>query len=394
MVGIVLFGGTGSIGTQTLSIVRNHPNDFKLIAFTYHKNIQKAREIIDEFHPLIVGYSFADDLEKIKNKNILINNQEIEKIIKKSCENFNGPLLFINALTGAAGLKPTYEILKSKHDCLLANKESLILAGEIIMKTAKQNQVDIIPIDSEHSGLYRLINNNKDDIDHLIITASGGALRDLSLEELKTVKPDFALNHPNWDMGKVITINCATMVNKAYEVLEASYLFNYPLEKIDVLLHKESIIHALVEFQDGALAANLGIPSMEIPIAYAIKEGMNNLGIKTSLIDNKLPKLNLKTLKQMHFDEIDHHRYPCFNYLIDNFKKGKYYPVVINAANEESVNRYLNKEISFPEIYQTIVQAVDHYDDYWTTKEPMTIDNIIKLDKEVRDYLLGKKGRD
>ncbi len=395
MVGIVLFGGTGSIGTQTLSIIRSHPENFKLVAFTYHHNITLANQIIDEFSPEIVGYTFDSDILKIKKSKFLIKNEETEKIIMTAENTFNGPLLFINALTGASGLRPTYLVLKHHHDCLLANKESLILAGDIIKKVASENKVKIIPIDSEHSGLYRLIKNNQDEIDHLIITASGGALRNIPLENLGSVKARDALKHPNWQMGKEITINCATMVNKAYEVLEAHHLFDCPLSKIEVLIHKESTIHALVEYSDGAIAANLGIPSMEIPIAYAIAEGMKNLNLKTSLIQNNLPKLSLANIKELHFDKTDEKRYPCFTYLLEIFKKGGYFPTIVNAANEVSVNLFLDDQISYCEIYEIIKVAVNNYENYQMVNEPFTIDNIIKLDQEVRAYLsFKKKGRD
>lgn len=390
MIGIVLFGATGSIGTQTLEIIRNHQNDLKLIAFTYHKNLELANKIIDEFSPKVVGYSFDEDLDKIKKTNVLIKNSNIEKIIKTAKYIADMPIMFINALTGAAGLKPTYEILKNDYNCLLANKESLVLAGEIIMKTAAEHNVKIIPIDSEHSGLYRIIKNNQDEIDSLIITASGGALRDVAIRKLADIKAADALKHPNWTMGDVITINCATMVNKAYEVLEASYLFNIPISKINVLIHKESIVHALVKYYDGSMNANLGVTSMEVPIAYAINEEIKNLKTKELTIKNNLPKLELERFKDLHFDSLDNNRYPCFKYLLNMFEKGDYYPVVINAANEVAVNRYLNDEIRYSDIYKTIVNAVKCYDQYLMTKEPLTIDNIIKLDEEVRNYLTGK----
>lgn len=380
MVGVVLFGGTGSIGSQTLKIIKNNPDKLKLIAFTYHKNLKFAKQINQEFSPEIIGYSFENN---IFNDKILIKNDNPEKIIKKALEITNIPLIFINALTGTAGLKPTYEIIKSGHNCLLANKESLVLAGPIIMNLAKEKNVKIIPIDSEHSALYRLIKNNQDKINNLIITASGGALRDVPLENLAAVKAHDALKHPNWQMGKVITINCATMVNKAYEVLEASYLFNFPLKEIKVLIHKESIVHAMVEYNDGSCNANLGVTSMEIPIAYAITEECNNLNLKDINL-NHLPTLNLKSLQTLHFEEINDQRYPLLNLLLNSFQKDVYYPVIINAANEEIVNAYLEDKITYQEIYKTIKKAIDNYDNYQLTKEKFTIENILKLDQEIR----------
>lgn len=382
MVGIILFGGTGSIGSQTLEIIKNNQDKLKLIAFTYHKNIKLAKQIVNKFNPEIIGYSFEKDINEFNNK-ILIKNNNPELIINKAKEISNIPLIFINAITGSAGLKPTYEIIKAKHNCLLANKESLILAGEIIMNLAKENNVKIIPIDSEHSALYRLLKNNNDEIKNLIITASGGALRNIELEKLNEIKASETLKHPNWQMGKVITINCATMVNKAYEVLEASYLFNLPIEKIKVLIHKESIIHAMVEYLDGSINANLGVTNMIIPIAYAIKEELNNLDLKDVNID-KLPKLNLSMMANLNFEEVDDNRYPCLNLLLENFKKAPYYPTLINAANEICVNAYLEDKIKYQDIYKILKNTIDNYHNYNITKEKFTIENILKLDQQIR----------
>lgn len=382
MVGIILFGGTGSIGSQTLEIIKNNQDKLKLIAFTYHKNIKLAKQIANEFNPKIIGYSFENDKNEFNNK-ILINNNYPEQIINKAKEITNLPLIFINAVTGSAGLKPSYEIIKAKHNLLLANKESLILAGSIIMNLAKENNVKIIPIDSEHSGLYRLLKNNNDEIKNLIITASGGALRNIELEKLNEIKATEALKHPNWQMGKVITINCATMVNKAYEVLEASYLFNLPIEKIKVLIHKESIIHAMVEYNDGSINANLGINSMIIPIAYAIKEELNNQNLKGINLNN-LPNLNLSMISNLHLEEVDNNRYPCLNLLLENLKKESYYPTLINAANEICVNAYLEDKIKYQDIYKIIKNTINNYNNYNITKEKLTIENILKLDQEIR----------
>jgi len=389
MIGIILFGGTGSIGKQTLEIINN--KEYKLLAFTFNNNISFAKQIIQEYKPFVVGISNINHQEELlscdKNINIVLNNQVNDIIEYDYSKHLNlEKILYINALSGSAGLYPTYEIINHGYDLLLANKESLVMAGKIIMDLARIKNVNIIPIDSEHSGLQKiLLGKDKKDVNSLIITASGGALRDYIIEDLKDVTAKDALKHPNWLMGKDITINCATMMNKGYEVIEACHLFNMDIDKVKVLVHKESIIHALVEFNDGTIEANLGTADMRNPISFAV----NYPHFK----DNNLSKLDLIKVASLNFKELDLNRYPCFNLAIKAYKLGGYYPTILNAANEAAVKLFLNNEINYLDIYHIVNDMLNKHNNYLITKEELSIENIIKLDREIQnDVLKFKKG--
>ncbi len=389
MIGIILFGGTGSIGTQTLEIIYN--KDYKLLAFTFNNNISAALNIIQEYKPFVVGISNLDYKKEILSLDQNINVYEycqVDNILNYDYSKHLNleKILYINALSGSAGLYPTYEIINQGHDLLLANKESLVMAGKIIMELAKEKGVNIIPIDSEHNGLQKILfGKDKKDVNSLIITASGGALRDVKLEALKDVKAADALKHPNWLMGKDITINCATMMNKGYEVIEACHLFNMDIDKVKVLVHKESIVHALVEFNDGSIEANLGTADMRNPISFAVNY--------PHFIDNNLTKLDLIKVGSLNFKELDLNRYPCFKLAVEAYKLGGFYPTILNAANEAAVKLFLNDEINYLDIYHIVKNMLNKHDNYKITKEELSIENIVKLDSEIKkDVYNLKKG--
>lgn len=387
MIGIILFGGTGSIGKQTLDIINQE--EYKLLAFTFNSNITAAKEIINKYNPYVVGINNTIYQEELKQFNVTIrNNSDVLDILNYDYSKHLKleKILYINALSGSAGLYPTYEIINQGHDLLLANKESLVMAGEIIMNLAKERNVNIIPIDSEHSGLQKiLLGKDKKDVNSLIITASGGALRDIKKEDLKNVKAEDALKHPNWLMGKDITINCATMMNKGYEVIEACHLFDVDIDKVKVLIHKESIIHALVEFNDGTIEANLGTADMRNPISFAVNY--------PHFIDNNLSKLDLIKVGSLNFKELDQERYPCFNLAIEAYNKKGYYPTILNAANEAAVKLFLNDEINYLDIYHIVNDMLNNHNNYEITKQQLSIENIIKLDNEIKqDVYRLKKG--
>lgn len=377
MKGIIIFGATGSIGTQTLDIIRKN-DEYQLLAFTFFKNIEKAKKIIQEFHPVVVGISDSRFKELLTDEVEILNGNNPKEIIEYPYH--LSEILYVNAVSGAAGLKPTYEIINHNHDVLLANKESLVMAGEIIMELAEEKKVQVIPIDSEHSGLLKIVNKlPANEIENLIITASGGALRDIPLSELKNVTYQTALNHPNWQMGKDITINCATMMNKGYEVIEACHLFHQSLEKVKVLIHRESVVHAMVEFCDGSIEANLGTSDMHIPIQFALNFPKQ--------VYYPSERLHLDKIKELHFDSIDDKRYPCFNLAIEAFKKGGYYPTILNAANEQSVKLFLNEKIKYLEIYEIVKNLLNLHDSFIVTKEKVTIENILILDQKVKEKI-------
>ena len=385
MKGYIIFGGTGSIGIQSLEIIKSS-ND-KLLAFTFNNNLAKALEIIEEFKPLVVGITNESASQTIKEKypyiTVLTNTLDIVEYNYGDIEK-----VFINAVNGSAGLIPTYEVINHGYDILLANKESLVISGEIIMSLAKEKNVHIIPIDSEHNGLAKILyGKDINQVKKLIITASGGALRDYSLEDLANATASDALKHPNWLMGKDITINCATMMNKGYEVIEASYLFDLDLSKIDVIVHKESIIHALVEFNDGTIEANLGNADMRNPINFAINY--------PNFINQNLSTLDLIKIGQLSFKELDLNRYPCFNLALDAINKKEYYPTILNAANEVAVKLFLENKIRYFDIYNIVKTMLEKHDEFELTKEEFSITNILKLDSFVKQYVLDMmKGDD
>src|SRR5690554_6110185 len=295
---ILLLGASGSIGTQALEIIREN-KEYNLKSISVGKNIQKAIEIIDEFKPEFVSVINQDDCELLKNKYPNIEFSYGDSGLIKAATYSENKAYLINAVVGMVGLLPTIEAIKAGHDILLANKETLVTAGSIVMDLVKKHNVNIIPIDSEHSTIYQcMLSGKREDVSRIIITASGGSFRDRSREELKDVSVKEALNHPNWDMGAKITIDSATMVNKGLEVIEAHYLFDIDYDNIETVIHKESIVHSLVEFKDGAIIAGLSYPDMRIPIHYAIS---NPKRIESNLIK----KMDFKSIFNLSFIPMD-----------------------------------------------------------------------------------------
>ena len=389
---LVLFGATGSIGEQTITVCLN--NDIVIKAIAFGKNIDKAIEVINQCKPKFVcAFSEKEALElksriksNLKNLNNLkyLNNLknlnlEIgfgEDGLKKAITYSNN---IVNAITGIAGLRPTIWSIKAKKNLMLANKESLVVGGELINKLALENNVEIIPIDSEHNAIYRLVKNNKNEISKLIITASGGSFRNKTREELVNISVKDALNHPNWSMGKKITIDSATMANKGLEVIEAHYLFNIDYDKIETIIHPESIIHSMVEYNDNSVGAILYSPSMIIPIQDAIL----NKYEKT-----EVAKLDFSKIKTLNFTEMDFGRFPLLKLAYEVGRKGGLYPTVYNASNEAAVELFLEEKISFLDIEKIVTNAVREYDSrIKSAKQDFTIEDIIKTDIEVKERI-------
>lgn len=379
---LVLLGATGSIGEQTITVCLN--NDIVIKAIAFGKNIDKAIEVINQCKPKFVcAFSEKEALElksRIKS-NLKYLNIEIgfgEDGLKKAITYSNN---IVNAITGISGLRPTIWSIESKKNLMLANKESLVVGGELINKLALENNVEIIPIDSEHNAIYRLVKNNKNEISKLIITASGGSFRNKTREELVNISVKDALNHPNWSMGKKITIDSATMANKGLEVIEAHYLFNIDYDKIETIIHPESIIHSMVEYNDNSVGAILYSPSMIIPIQDAIL----NKYEKT-----EVAKLDFGKIKTLNFTEMDFSRFPLLKLAYEVGRKGGLYPTVYNASNEAAVELFLEEKISFLDIEKIVTDAVREYDSR-TVKSNMendfTIEDIIKTDIEVKERI-------
>lgn len=347
---IALLGSTGSIGRQVLGVVDRYPEEYSVVALAANSSAKLLGEQIKKYKPLVAGLSdpaYAAEITDLPKQTSLYlgENSLIHCVIPEA------DIVFVSVV-GFCGLKAVLAALNMKKTVALANKEALVAGGELVMPLAAKNGVDIIPVDSEHSAIWQSLAFDKNrPFKKIILTASGGALRDLPIESLYSVTPEIALKHPNWNMGAKITIDCATMFNKGLEVMEAMWLYNAPLEKIDVLIHPQSIVHSMVEYADNALIAQLAVPSMDIPIQLAL-----------SYPDRKpsgVSALDL-TKEPLTFMQPDHKRYPCFDIAIKAAKAGGVYPCAASAANEVAVKLFLNGKIKFGEIADYISYATDN----------------------------------
>lgn len=370
MINIAILGSTGSIGRQVLNVVRRYPDKFRVVGIACGGSAKMLGEQIAEFKPTAAAIANPENLKdigKIDGGTSLYYGANAATHIAGMKE---ADIVFA-AITGYSGVKPVIEAVSLGKTVALANKESLVAAGEIIMPLAKKTGAKIIPVDSEHSAIWQCLNFNADkEFKKLIITASGGALRDVPISDLEAVTACDALKHPNWQMGAKITIDCATMANKGFEVIEAMRLFNAPLDKIDVLIHPESIVHSMVEFSDGAILAQMGIPSMETPIQLALTY--------PERFPTLLKPLDLRN-KTLSFKEVDLNRYPCFKLVLDAAEKGGVFPCAVSAADEAAGKLYLDGKIKYTEIYDYAAYALDK-----TESVPVTIDNLDYVDARSR----------
>lgn len=378
MKNLYLLGATGSIGTQVLDVVRNL-DGFKIKSISVGRNINLAVEIIKEFSPEYVSVIEKKDKELLSDlfPNLLIGYGE-ESIVSAatySCE----PGLLINAVVGMVGLLPTIAAIKKGRDILLANKETLVVAGDIITKLVKQYGVNLLPIDSEHSAIFQCLQgHDPNDVSKLIITASGGSFRDKSRKDLEHVTLADALKHPNWSMGKKITIDSATMVNKGLEIIEAHHLFGVDYDNIDAIIHPESIIHSMVEYRDNSVIAQLSIPDMRIPIQYALTYP-KKLTMNTKQIDFTL-------LNKLTFKKMDMERFPLISLAYKVGKLAGNMPTVYNSSNEVAVELFLNGEINFLDIEKIIIEAVNNA----TYIASPAIEEIITTATKIKTSILDK----
>lgn len=348
---ISLLGSTGSIGTQTLEVVREH-GDIQVVALAAGTRIEELAKQIREFRPKLACVATKEGASELK---LLVSDMNV-KIVYGSQGLIEAATLdltdmVVTAVVGMMGIVPTIEAIKAHKDIALANKETLVTAGHIIMKLAKEHRVSIYPVDSEHSAIFQCLHGeNKKELDKILLTASGGPFRGKNAEFLRTVQLEDALKHPNWSMGKKITVDSATMVNKGLEVIEAQWLFNIPFDKIQVIVQPQSIIHSMVQFIDGSILAQMGNPDMRIPIQYALYyPNRRNLDIKP---------LDLYELGQITFEKPDIETFKGLAYAYKAVKKGGNVPTVFNAANEYAVRCFLNKKITFLQIYDMIEYAM------------------------------------
>lgn len=369
---IILLGATGSIGVQTADIIREHPEEFSLVGFSVGRNIELARKFIMEFNPEIVCVQSEEDAKSLRSeflKTAFVSGGAglIETAV------YDADVL-VNAVIGSVGLEPTLEAIKLGRTIAIANKETLVTAGHLVMESAKRYGAAILPVDSEHSALFQSLNGEKiEQATKLILTASGGSFRDSTRDQLKDVTVKEALNHPNWSMGAKITIDSATMVNKGLEVIEANVLFNFDYDDIEVLLHRESIIHSMVEFQDTSVMAQLGTPDMRVPIQYA-------LTYPDRLPRPNAKRLNLAEIGKLHFQPMDYERFRALQLAFDAGRIGGTMTTVLNAANEQAVAMFLNEEIKFLQIEEMIERAMDVHNPIASPD----LETILHVDSETR----------
>lgn len=372
---IAILGSTGSIGTQTLQVIENDPERFDILALSAWSNLELFMEQILKFKPkfaVVRDEKLAKELiKRLNNKincHILYGEYGLTKI--STSQDID---LVVVAITGMAALKPVVEALDAKKLICLANKEIIVSAGEIIMKKVKKNNVKIIPIDSEHSGLFQCISqDNYDNIEKLIITGSGGPFYHLKESAFKNVTVEEALSHPNWKMGKKVSVDSATLMNKGLEVIEAYWLFGVPLNNIEVLIHPQSYIHAIVQFDDGSMLAQLSNHDMRIPIHFALNYPRR--------VKNSFPRINLTKIGQLTFKKLDLKKFPSIELCYDVIRQGGTLPTVLNAANEVAVNSFLNQKLKFKDIVKVVSTTIK---DHKNILNP-SIHDIINQDREAR----------
>ena len=375
---VAILGSTGSIGTQTLDVIR-HNKDLKLVAISAGSNITMLEAQIREFHPKLAAVWSEENAKKLQNQ--IADVTPACKIVSGmdgllEVASIDDSDILITAVVGMIGIKPTIAAINAGKDIGLANKETLVTAGHIIMPLAKEKNVSILPVDSEHSAIFQCLNGEHgNQIHKILLTASGGPFRGMSRNDLEHVTLEMALKHPNWAMGKKITIDSATMVNKGLEVIEAKWLFDVEPDQIEVVIQPQSIIHSMVEFDDGAVMAQLGIPDMRLPIQYALYYP------KRIFLDGK--RLDFSTLSEITFQKPDLNVFLGLQYAYDAIKAGGSMPTVLNAANEFAVAKFLNKKIQFLEIYEMIRVCMEQH----KVIENPTVEQILETEKWVYETI-------
>lgn len=376
---IAVLGSTGSIGTQTLEIVRNHP-ELQVVALAAGNNVDMLEQQIREFRPLIAGIRSPEAAADLRGR--------VADLPVKIVAGMDGLLeiatmeqsqVLVTAIVGMIGIRPTIAAIEAGKDIALANKETLVTAGHLIMPLAKQHGVSILPVDSEHSAIFQSLNGEPGDrIAKILLTASGGPFRGRTREELAGVQVEDALKHPNWAMGRKITIDSSTLVNKGLEVMEAKWLFGVDLDRIQVVVHPQSVIHSMVEFVDGAVIAQLGMPDMKLPIQYAL------------FYPDRVPapgeRLDFFKLGHMTFEEPDTLNFPGLAMAYEASRRGGSMPTVYNAANEKAVSLFLDRKISYLQITELIAQAMEQH----RVIESPCVEEILATEQQVYEYIAGR----
>ena len=388
---ISILGSTGSIGRQALDIINS--DEIDVVAIACGRNIELLSEQIERFKPKLVSVQREEDAKALSTKysslEVLWGKEGLNAVAECDAD------LLLNGIMGMVGLEPTYKAILSGKDIALANKETLVAGGKIIMEAARNQGVEILPVDSEHSAIYQCLNTYRNPntsenvIRRIILTASGGPFRGYSFEELQNVTLQDALNHPNWSMGKKITVDSATMMNKGLEVIEAKWLFDVDFNKIDVHVHPQSIIHSAVEFIDGSIIAQMGMPDMRVPISYAINYGERKNIISASSngsedkLDNNMKFTDLFEIGNLTFEKPDMSTFKCLAFAYAALEEGKSYPAVLNSANEALVDLFLNEKIQFIDIQNNLESFLEKHQPV----ELQSIDEIKEMDREVKEKI-------
>lgn len=380
---ITVLGITGSIGQQTVDVVVHHRDEFEIVAMSAGRNIDALEEIMKQLNVSHICVQNKEDKEYLENK-------------YKDCHFYYGQdglmtiatlpevEIVLNAIVGFAGLLPTMEAIKAHKDIALANKETLVVAGHLICPLVKEYQVALLPVDSEHSAIFQSMNGeNHQDISKIILTASGGSFRDRTRDELADVTVEQALKHPNWSMGAKITIDSATLFNKGLEVIEARWLFNVDYDDIEVLIHPESIVHSMVEYQDTSVIAQLGTPDMRLPIQYALTYPR-----RQPLINGQ--RLSLNDVGSLHFYKPDLKRFHALALAYEAGRQGGSMPCVLNGANEQANSLFLNGRIRFLDIERLVEDAMRAHE--WV--DHPTLEQLLEIDQWARDFVLKRVGED
>jgi 1-deoxy-D-xylulose-5-phosphate reductoisomerase len=378
---IVVLGSTGSIGRQTLDVVRSLPDYFNVVGLATGGNLDLLTEQVAEFQPEYINFAVpaGDENNRGRFKKIGCTFLTLEEMASQPDVD-----IVVIAVSGAIGLEATLAAVKASKNIALANKESLVAAGVILTSLARKSFAKILPVDSEHSAIWQCLAGEKQPLRRIILTASGGPFRSFTPEQMKSITPEQALAHPSWKMGRKVTVDSATLMNKGLEIIEARWLFNVPVEDVQVLVHPQSIIHSMVEFIDGSVKAQLGVPDMRLPIQYA-------LSYPDRLENTDLPRINWTQFPDLKFEQPDLSRFPCLRIAIEAGKEGGTLPAVLCAADEIAVGLFLNGRIGFPDIARIVEQTLDKHHN--NTRPD--IEDIKAADKWAREMVIeivGRKG--
>jgi len=376
---LAILGSTGSIGAHTLDVVASHPDQFEVTALAAGNNVDLLEQQVRLFHPRFVAVAGEAAGRKLARRLAAAGVEVawgIEGLSRAGAD--TGADMVVSAIVGGAGLVPTMAALRAGKTLALANKETLVMAGELVTAEARARGIRILPVDSEHSAIFQCLENgDTSQVRRLVLTASGGPFRTLPLEAFAAITPEDALRHPTWAMGKKITIDSATLVNKGLEVIEAQWLFGLPVDQVDVIVHPQSVVHSLVEYVDGSVLAQLGVPDMRLPIQYALTY--------PGRCACPAARLALEDLSALTFEAVDRRKFPCLDLAYEAARGGGSWPAVLNAANEVAVQWFLDRRIGFDEIPTIIRKALDAH----PHRAIRSVEDVLDVDRQVRASLAG-----